>query len=73
MDVHYRNELDALVAAKAAVDAELRDLREAAAAPGPLQPALSFFPPPTALPAVRTCELLLTSRAAVHMKSGCFT
>lgn len=62
MDAHYRHELDALVAAKAAVDAEVQKLRTAAAAavpslpqpivPGPLQPALSTFPPPSAPTAV---------------------
>ncbi len=65
MDAHYRHELDSLVAAKAAADAELLKLRKEAAAPaqpqrlslpGPPQPALSMFPPATALPAVRTCQ-----------------
>ena len=65
MDVHYRNELDALVASKAAVDAELHQMREAAAAPGPLQPALSFFPAPGALPGVRPYQLFMTDHVAV--------
>ncbi|CAL8466781.1 g6317 [Coccomyxa elongata] len=60
MDAHYRHELDSLVAANAAADAELLKLRKEAAAPaqpqrlslpGPPQPALSMFPPATALPA----------------------
>ena len=62
MDVHYRRELDALVASKAAVEAELRELREGAAVTGPAlrlpQPAavpLPFIPQPAALPGVRSC------------------